>query len=165
MQLTVDLSNLDPRTRDRIVKNAVHEDVAQYQLACIEQARAAQYYRHFAEAGRTKDYAGPLKSIIHPYFRNMLSATASSEKELIWSDPEFLRWLMKREDCFRVEECATRVQVGYQGSRVQGAGCKKASVQGAGCKLQVKTSVRESLPNLHPAPCNLHPVIPKAPHA
>lgn len=113
MQLTVDLSQLDPRTRERIVRNAKHEDVAQYHLACLEQAKAAQYYRQYAAAGVTKTDFGPVQMAIHPYFRNQLSATASAQKERVWMDPDFGKWLLNRQDEFRVPIKGTRIQSGW----------------------------------------------------
>ena len=111
MYLTQDLSRLDPALRESMLKQLAHEDRAQFVLAQIEQAKMAKFCRDHVAPGTTKDGVGPLRSIIHPGLKNYLAAKYGHATA--WRDPDFMKWLTKRFDEFRVPDAGTKVQAGW----------------------------------------------------
>ena len=113
MQFTVNLSGVSPAVRDRVVKNIVHEDVAQYHLACIEQAKMQQMLdQAYAGTGRiieTRPGMGPLTGIMHVGIRNWLAAKYGTKT--VYSDPDFMPWIQKKEAAFRGRDGKTKIMV------------------------------------------------------
>ena len=111
MQLSVDLSALPLVVREKVNKNIHHSDAAQYVLAAVEQAKMAKLVRDVMKPG-VNTGIGPMTSIIHPYFYAQMQRLHG---EKIFMDPEFVPWLQKEDDCTRVPDVGTKVQVGYTG--------------------------------------------------
>lgn len=108
--ITHDLSRLDPDTRGRIIRKLQDKDAAQYDLARIEQAKVAKLYNEAAGPGTTKNGFGPLNMVVTPYFRGYLRRLYGDS---CFEDPDFVRWLNKEEEWFRVRETGTKIQVGF----------------------------------------------------
>lgn len=115
MQFTVDLSGVSPAVRDRIVKHVQHEDVAAYHLACIEQAKAKQLLdQSYAGSGRiigVKEGIGPMTGIMHVGIRNWLAAKYGTRT--VYSDPDFMPWIRKKDEAFRGLDGRSKIGVGW----------------------------------------------------
>ena len=111
MQLTVDLSKVHPEVRQRIIQNCEREDLAQQAVAWAEQARMAQFYRDAMIPGAVKPGVGPLQSIMHVALKNLLAAHYGHET--VWQDPDFMKFILKKHEEFRVPEVRTKISAGW----------------------------------------------------
>lgn len=111
MQFTVDLTGLPLDARQRLVKHVVHEDVAQFQLAQIEQAKLKKLYDSIPPLAR--DGVGPLTGICHIGLKNWLAAKYGHRT--VYSDPDFMPWLQKKHDEFRGRDVRTKIMTGWDG--------------------------------------------------
>ncbi len=116
MQFTVDLTGLPLHMRERVVKHVVHEDVAQFQLALVEQARLKKLYDEAPVLNR--DGIGPLSAICHVGLKNWLAAKFG--QRTVYSDPDFMPWLQKKHEEFRGKDVRTKIQIGYTGRSATG---------------------------------------------
>jgi hypothetical protein len=115
MQLTCDLSGLAPEVRRQIIHNCEREDLAQQAIAWSEQARITKFYQDAAVVGTTKESVGPMTSVMHIALKQLLAAHYGHQT--VYQDPDFMKFIMKKHDCFRVREMPTRIQSGYGGLR------------------------------------------------
>ena len=116
MQLTADLSQLAPDVRSALVRKLAHEDKARYDLGVIEQRRLAQLYAKLPR-GAFKDHIGPAQFVAsHDQWHRAMIAS-DELKERVWQDPDFVPWLLKKNEDMRVRQTGTRIQVGYTGTR------------------------------------------------
>ncbi len=117
-RFTTDISHLPRETREAIRRQLADEEAAKITLARVRQARIAQLYNQSVAPGTTKDGIGPVAMAVDPvlvsYFRNRFGAEC-------FADSDFVKWLKKEDESFRVRETGTRIQVGYSGRPV----CKR----------------------------------------
>lgn len=109
MQLTADLSGLNPETRQRVVRHLAHEDKARYDLGVIEQRRMAQMYQNLP-VGSFKAELGPAQMILS---QDQWMRAMQKYGERCWQDPDFTPWLLKKNEDMRVRQSATKIQVGW----------------------------------------------------
>lgn len=110
MHITADLSGLPLAVRERVVKSVRHEDAAQYALAQLEQARAAAFYRGCTSAG-AHGGVGRLTSAVHVGIKHFLAKLHGHA--IVHEDPEYLPWLLKHHEEFRVPDGRQRVGIGF----------------------------------------------------
>ena len=111
MQLTSDLSQLDPNVRHALIRRLQHADKARFDLGLVEQRRLKQLHDR-AGIGAYKENLGPVEMVlsIDKYQRAM-----QRYGQHIFMDPDFAKWLLRKNDDMRVKPTATRIQVGYTG--------------------------------------------------
>ena len=109
MQLTADLSGLDPSTRHALIRKLAHEDKARHDLGVIEQRRMAQMYQNLP-IGSFKSEIGPAQMILS---QDQWHRAMQKYGETCWQDPDFTPWLLKRNDDMRVRQRGTKIQVGW----------------------------------------------------
>lgn len=115
MVLTADLSELSPQLREAIVKHLCHEDAARLAVSKAEQARAAQMYRNTMRPGENPHHkVGRRHSIIHVGLQQRLAAQYGHETA--WQDPDFMKWILKNEESFRVPDVREKISTGWSGS-------------------------------------------------
>lgn len=114
MELTVNLTGLDPAVRHAVVRGIQLEDRAKYLLDLLEQRKAAQY----AAAVAAAKYSGELraKAIFSPYQAHLCRKKYGA---LCFTDPEWMPWALKREEHAdaRVKDAGSKIQVGWTRSR------------------------------------------------
>lgn len=113
MQLTCDLSGLHPQVRRRIIQTCEREDCAQQAIAWAEQSRLAKFYQDAAVVGTTKSGIGPMTGVIHVALKQLLAAHYGHAT--VYQDPDFMKFILKKHEAFRVPEVGTRIQSGYTG--------------------------------------------------
>jgi len=110
---TVDISRLPQSTREMLRRTLSDENVAKLAIAKANQARLAKLYKGAVGPGTTKPGIGPITHAIDPYFVSYFSRVCDA-REMVWEDPEFIRWLGRQDDSFSVPEAPTKLQVGYR---------------------------------------------------
>lgn len=112
MVLTADLSRLAPELREAIVKHLCHEDAARLAIAQTEQAKAAQFYRDVMRPGQNPHQGiGRRHSIIHVGLQQRLAAQYGHATA--WQDQDFMKWILKREEAFRVPDVREKISGGW----------------------------------------------------
>lgn len=109
MDLTLDLSGLSPETRLAFQRGLQHEDRARYAVGVTEQLRMKQLADREARAGSNREL-GPLRMVMSC---DQGDRARREFGPLCFADPEFVPWLLKREEVFRVKETGTRIQSGW----------------------------------------------------
>ena len=109
MQLTTDLSRLGPETRAAIVKRLQREDQARYAIGVIEQARLKQV-QDAAGIGSYKSEIGPPQMVMS---QDQWQRAMQRYGQYIFMDPDFVPWLLKKNEDMRVKRIGTKVQVGW----------------------------------------------------
>jgi hypothetical protein len=107
---TIDLTGLPLATREAIRTQLGNEDAAKMALAATRQAKIAQMYNQAVGPGTTKDGFGPLSMAVDPYWKAYFRRKHGDQ---CWADPEWVEWIKRKEEAFRVRETGTRIQVGY----------------------------------------------------
>ena len=116
MQLTADLSQLNPEVRKALIRRLQFEDKAQFDLGVVEQRRMAKLYAN-APVGTFKEQLGPAQFIMS---QDQWQRAMQRYGQHIFLDPEFVPWLQKKNEDMRVPQRGTKIQVGYVGSRKEG---------------------------------------------
>lgn len=111
MQLTADLSGLAPAVRNQLIKKLAHEDKARYDLGVIEQQRMAKLMKD-APVGAFKQQLGPAQLVMS---QDQWQRAMAMYGTNCFQDPDFVPWLLKKNEDMRVRQSATRIQVGYTG--------------------------------------------------
>jgi len=110
--LTVDLTRLPARAREKLHRTLADEDAAKLALALRRQAAIKRFYEdHTAPA---RDAVGPVDMVMDPYLASYFRRLYG---ERIFDDAEFIRYLKQRGEWFGVRERGTRVQVGFTGNK------------------------------------------------
>lgn len=119
MQLTVDLSGVRPEARHQFVKDVVHEDKAKYALGLIEQRRLAQR----AEAIAKAKYQGEFRAQA-VMSEDQWKRTMNDYGQLCMMDPDFMPWLLKREEGrdMRIADPGSKIMIGWTRSVEQAHG-------------------------------------------
>jgi len=111
--ITSDLSQLPKDVRERIRSTLSDRYMAKIAIAKLRQAKLHQIYNAAAVPGVTHKDFGPCTMVIDPMLEWHFSRVCDA-KELVWNDPEFIKWLKKKGPEFFVREAPTKVQVGYR---------------------------------------------------
>lgn len=111
MQLTCNLSNLEPALRERIVKNLQHEDNAAQAVAWANQAKITKFYRDNLNIGANGE-VGPLLFVMDQTLQQLLCAQYGTLT--VGSDPDFAKFIDRKHDkMFSLKAVGTRIQSGY----------------------------------------------------
>ena len=109
MQLTVDLSALSPAARSGIIKGLAHADKARHDLGVLDQVRLKRIY-DAAGIGSYKAELGPPQMVLS---MDQWHRAMQKYGQLCFMDPDFVPWLLKKNEDMRVKQVGTKVQVGY----------------------------------------------------
>jgi hypothetical protein len=109
MQLTADLSQVPPDVRNAVIRKLAHEDKARCDLGVLEQRRMKQMHDR-AGIGSYKKEIGPAQMILS---QDQWQRAMARYGNLIFMDPEFTPWLLKKNEDMRVRDVGTKIQVGY----------------------------------------------------
>lgn len=110
--ITHDLTRFPKAVRERIRKTLGDANQARLAVALANQKRLAGLYAQAAAPGGAGQL-GPLHMVIDPYLEAYFSRVCDA-KEMVWNDPEFLKWLRREEPSTAVKHGTQRVQVGYR---------------------------------------------------
>jgi hypothetical protein len=110
MQLTADLSQLAPEVRNGIVRRLQHEDLARHALGLADQARMKRL-QDTATIGTYKGEIGPPQIILS---QDQWQRAMQRYGQLCMMDPDFVPWLLRKNDDMRVKAIGTRAQVGWR---------------------------------------------------
>ena len=110
MQLTTDLSQLAPEVRSGIVRRLQYEDLARHALGLAEQARLKRLH-DAAGLGSYKPELGPAQIILSA---DQWQRAMQRYGTCCMMDPDFVPWLLKRNDDMRVKQIGTKAQVGWR---------------------------------------------------
>lgn len=111
MELTINLSGLDPAVAQSVVRGLKHEDKARHDLGVLEQIRMKRMMDQVMSPGVNNDIGRPV----------MVVSEAQAQQarriygELCFADPDFGKFLLRHHPEFRVKDCGTRIQSGYTG--------------------------------------------------
>ena len=111
MQLTADLSGLQPDVRQALIRKLQHEDKARFDVGVIEQRRMAQLYQA-APVGAFKEQLGPAQFVMS---QDQWQRAMQRYGQNIFQDPDFIPWLQRNNPDMRVKQSATKIQIGYTG--------------------------------------------------
>jgi len=111
MQLTVNLEHVDPAVRQSIIKGIRHEDKARHDLGVVEQIKLKKFADQVTAAGMNTELGRNAMVISEGQYQ----AAQQLYGELCWADPDFGKWLLKRDSDFAVKDVGTRIQSGYTG--------------------------------------------------
>lgn len=112
MQLTVDLSQMHPEVRGKIIRKLAHEDKARHDLGVIEQLKMKKLH-DAAQIGHYKSELGPARMILS---QDQWQRAMQKYGQYIFMDPEFSPWLVKKHPDMAVKDIGTKIQVGYRGN-------------------------------------------------
>jgi hypothetical protein len=110
MELSINLSGLDPATRQAVVKGLQLEDRAQYVLGVLEQQRLARY----AAAVSAAKYQGELRAQA-VFSRHQAILARKKYGDLCFADPDWMPWALKRPEHAdaKVKDAGSRNMVGW----------------------------------------------------
>lgn len=120
MEFTLDLRQLDPETRGKVIQRLAHEDAAQHDLGLVEQARLREFHQQMADA----------RQLNTENFRQVMVLSPSQQHafrrvygQLCWADPDFAKWVAKQPQHadLVLPDVGTKVQSGYTGKTYVGA--------------------------------------------
>jgi hypothetical protein len=109
MQLTADLSQLQPEVRNALIRKLSFEDKARHDLGVVEQVRMKRMYDQ-AGRGLFKDHLGPAQLIMS---QDQHQRAMQKYGQFIFMDPDFVPWLLKHNPDMRVKQEGTRIQTGW----------------------------------------------------
>jgi 1,6-anhydro-N-acetylmuramate kinase len=110
MPIAVDLSELPVAVRAQLHKVCTDATAAQLVQARIRQERLAKF--HADNRAASIEGIGAQTVAMDPYFvgyYNMLHGRK------VMHDPDFVKFLLKKEEIFRVRSRGTKIQCGYTG--------------------------------------------------
>ena len=110
--ITLDLTRWPKAAREQLRKSLGDANKAKLAVALANQKKLAALYAQ-AKAPGGAGRLGPLDMVVDPYLESYFSRTCEA-REMVWNDPEFLRWLRKNEPATAVAHGTQRVQVGYR---------------------------------------------------
>lgn len=108
MQLTCDLSGLARGTREQFLRDVVHEDKARYALGLVQQTKL----KKLADAVT----AAKFRSELRPQMvmsEDQWKRTMNDYGQHCFLDPDFVPWLLKRNEDMRIRDTASKIQVGW----------------------------------------------------
>lgn len=111
--LTADLSRLPKDVRERLKRTLSDRFAAKLAIAKVNQAKLSKIYNEGAVPGSAHKDFGPCFMVMDPFLEWYFSRVCQ-DREMVWSDPEFLKWLQKQEGGFRVKHAPTKIQVGHR---------------------------------------------------
>lgn len=124
MQLTTDLSGLHPETRQQLIKRLAHEDAARYALGAVDQIRLKRYHDAVVKTGAFNEM-GPVQMVIS---QDQYTRAMEKYGPLCFMDPDFVPFLLRKNDDMRVKQAGTRIQSGYTaGMRNAECGMRKGT--------------------------------------
>lgn len=109
MQLTTDLSQLHPEIRHALIRKLRHEDRARYDLGAVEQVKLKRATDAAVKTGAFND-VGPMQMVISP---DQYQRAMQTFGQHCFMDPDFVPWLLKRNEDMRVKQVGTRIQSGW----------------------------------------------------
>lgn len=109
MQLTTDLSGLRPEVRGALIRRLQRDDAARYAVGAADQLRLKNYHDAVVKAGAFNEL-GPVQMVIS---RDQYVRAMEKYGPLCFMDPNFVPWLLKRNEDMRVKQAGTRIQSGW----------------------------------------------------
>lgn len=109
MQLTADLSQLPPETRNALIRKLQHADKASHDLGVVEQTRMKQLYdRGGSDAYKAE--LGPAQMVLS---QDQYQRAMAKYGPLCFMDADFAPWLLKQNEDMRVKYVSKKIQVGF----------------------------------------------------
>jgi hypothetical protein len=110
MPLAVDLSELPNEVKAALHRVCTDDAAAQIVQARIRQRKIAKFYAD--NRPKAIDGFGPQTMAVDPFFIGYFNM---QHKRKVCADPEFMKFIAKQDDSFRVRSGGTKVQSGYTG--------------------------------------------------
>lgn len=134
MQFTTDISGLPSEVRLALMREYANEDQVRYATGAVEQLRAKRLADAAAVTGMNQEF-GRRQMVLSP---DQWNRCMTRYGQKCFMDGDFVPFLLRRHDDFRVKDVGTRPQSGYTG---RGDSLKRESLN------------RESVkPTLNPQP-------------
>lgn len=109
MQLTADLSGLSPTVRDSVIRKLQHEDRARYDIGAADQIRLKRYTEKVVKTGAFNE-VGPMQFVMS---RDQWQRAMHQYGQMIFMDPDFVPFLLRKNEDMRVKQVGTRIQSGW----------------------------------------------------
>jgi len=116
MELTTDLSQLQPDVRHALIRKLQHEDKARFDLGLVEQSRMKRLHDELPQASY-RDDVGPAQMILS---QDQWQRAMQFYGTQCFQDPDFAKWLLRNNPDMRVKFVSQKIQVGYTGQHSKG---------------------------------------------